>query len=348
MIKRSLLAIAALALLPQSAHAWGATGHEWVSGIAADLLPSEVPAFLRTPEARLTIAEYGREPDRSKGSGRTHDNERDAAHFVDLGDNGEVMGVLPLEKLPETRGEYDALLNASGFDQYKVGYLPYSITDGYQQLVKDFAWWRASTYGAKHGRKSDRAYFAADAKRRETLTLRDLGVWSHYVGDASQPQHVSIHYDTWGAGLNPNNYSQVKGFHTRWEGIWVKANLNRAAVKAAVPPFRDCACPVMQRASAFLKSSAANVVLVFQFEKEGHLQAPALDAGGEPIRALNTDPDTAKTITGWIAASAAEVRDLTTLAWRESAHSVVGYPGVNVADIEGGKIVLTKTMYAND
>ncbi len=29
--------------------------------------------------------------------------------------------------------------------QYKAGYLPYSIVDGFQQLRKDFAYWRALT-----------------------------------------------------------------------------------------------------------------------------------------------------------------------------------------------------------
>jgi hypothetical protein len=344
----SLALLAAAASHPAPAHAWGATGHEWISGAGADLLPPEAPAFLRAKAARATIAEYGREPDRSKGAGRAHDAERDPAHFVDLGDNGEVMGVLALAALPETRGQYDAALNAFGFDQYKAGYLPYSITDGYQQLVKDFSWWRASTFGARWGKTAaDRAYFKGDAKRREQLTLRDLGVWSHYVGDASMPQHVSIHYDAWGQP-NPNNYSEAKGFHARWEGVWVKANLNRAAVIAAVPPFRDCGCPVMKRAEDFIAASAKNVETVFKLEARGALKAPALDAGGEPIRATDTDPEAARLVTSWLASSAAEIRDLTILAWRASAAGVVGYPGVHVADIETGKIVLTKTMYAND
>ena len=47
--------------------AWGATGHEWVSGIAVEKLPDSVPAFVRTPEAAAEIAVMGRELDRSKG-----------------------------------------------------------------------------------------------------------------------------------------------------------------------------------------------------------------------------------------------------------------------------------------
>ena len=36
------------------AWAWGATGHEWISGIAIEKLPDDVPGFVRTPEAGLT------------------------------------------------------------------------------------------------------------------------------------------------------------------------------------------------------------------------------------------------------------------------------------------------------
>jgi len=123
--------------------AWGATGHEWVSGIAIEKLPDTVPAFIRTPKAAAEIAVMGRELDRSKGSGKTHDAERDPGHYVDLADDGSVEGVLPLPQLPDTREQYDTLLRAKGLTQYKAGYLPYSIVDGFQQLRKDFAYWRA-------------------------------------------------------------------------------------------------------------------------------------------------------------------------------------------------------------
>ena len=56
---------------------WGATGHEWISGIAIEKLPDDVPAFVRTADARAEITLIGREPDRSKGAGATHDKERD-------------------------------------------------------------------------------------------------------------------------------------------------------------------------------------------------------------------------------------------------------------------------------
>src|SRR4029453_3498328 len=95
-----ILALVAWALVTAAdCWAWGATGHEWVSGIAIEKLPDTVPEFVRTPEAAAEIAVMGRELDRSKGGGKAHDAERDPGHYVDLADDGSVEGVLPLAQL---------------------------------------------------------------------------------------------------------------------------------------------------------------------------------------------------------------------------------------------------------
>jgi hypothetical protein len=152
--------------------AWGATGHEWVSGIAIEKLPDSVPAFVRTPEAAAETAVMGRELDRSKGAGKTHDAERDPGHYIDLFDNGDVMGVLPLAKLPDTREAYDTELRAKGFTQYKAGYLPYSIIDGWQQIRKNFAYWRALTKAIETAATpEERAWFEQDRRLRRVRTF---------------------------------------------------------------------------------------------------------------------------------------------------------------------------------
>lgn len=251
------------------AWSWGATGHEWVSGIAVEKLPDTVPAFIRTPEAAAEIAVMGRELDRSKGAGKTHDAERDPGHYVDLADGGSVEGILPLGQLPATHEEYDTLLRAGGKSQYKVGYLPYSIVDGFQQLRKDFAYWRALTKAIETATTpEEKAWFEADRRLREKLTLRDLGVWSHYGGDASQPLHVSIHYNGWGDYPNPNGYT-TKKIHAHFEGEFVKHNLQRAAVAAEVGPCPSCDCSIEERTKALLLASLGQVTPLYALEKEG-------------------------------------------------------------------------------
>ncbi len=235
-MKRGLLVLltAAIASSAGQALGWGATGHEWATGIAIEKLPEDVPAFVRDPAMLPKLALMGRELDRSKGSGETHDKERDPGHYVDVSDDGKVMGVLPLDQLPVTREAYDTKLRAGGSNQYQAGYLPYSIIDGWQQLRKDFAYWRADVRGIETASSpEERAWFEADRRLREKLTLRDIGIWSHYVADASQPLHVSVHYNGWGDFPNPQGFT-TKHIHAYFEGVFVRKNLKREAVAALV------------------------------------------------------------------------------------------------------------------
>jgi hypothetical protein len=82
--------------LPTNKHelGLGASGHEWGSGVAIEKLADTIPASVRTPEAAAQIAVMGRELDRSKGSGERHDKERDSSHYMNLAEDGSVIGVL--------------------------------------------------------------------------------------------------------------------------------------------------------------------------------------------------------------------------------------------------------------
>src|SRR5215475_3364652 len=207
----------------------GRTGHEWATVIAIEKLPADIPAFVRDPAMLPELALMGRELDRSRGAGEMHDKERDPGHYIDLTDDGKAMGIVPLDRLPTTREAYDTQLRAGGSTQYQAGYLPYSIVDGWQQIRKDFAYWRAAVKGLETASSpEERAWFEADRRLREKLTLRDIGIWSHYVADASQPMHVSLHYNGWGDHPNPSGFA-TKKIHAYFEGEFVKKNLKRDA-----------------------------------------------------------------------------------------------------------------------
>src|SRR5690606_31606291 len=117
----SLALAAAIAAAPGAAFAWANAGHRMLGEAAMRALPSEAPAFLRTRHAIVEVGELSREPDRSKGAGRIHDQDRDPAHFVDLGEDGKILGGPPFLPLPPTRAEYEKGLQAAGIDSWKAG-----------------------------------------------------------------------------------------------------------------------------------------------------------------------------------------------------------------------------------
>ena len=321
---RSSLLLAALLVLPAGpALAWADHGHRLIGSLAAQALPPEVPAFLRTPEAAADIGELAREPDRSKGAGKLHDSARDPAHFLDVDDHGLVLGGPALEALPPTRADYEAALRHVGTDSYRAGYLPYAIADGWQQLAKDFATWRAEVAGERlEADPARRAWITADRLRRERQIVIDLGVWAHYVGDGSQPLHLSVHFNGWGEGPNPQHFTTAK-VHAPFEGPFVRANVGEDDARARMSPFQACGCPIEARTARYLQRTYAQVIPFYALEKAGGLADG--DARGKAFAAER------------IAAGASELRDLVVEAWRASAYGTVGYPPTQVREVEAGR-----------
>lgn len=334
-----ILALAAALSTPAaSALAWGSSGHRVVGVVGAQSFPSDVPAFLRTPEGVAAIGEYAREPDRWKGSGKIHDTDRDAAHFLDVDDQGKMFGgpLFTVPTLPPTRADYEKALQAAGVDSWKAGYLPYAIIDGYQQLVKDFTYWRILSAVVKTEKDATKlAYYKADLKRREELLIRDLGVWAHYVGDGSQPLHLSVHYNGWGDYPNPNGYTNARSTHFQFEGPLAKALGDEKEIKALVPAYKACECSIETRVVGYLTDTWKQTEPLYALEKAGGL--------------VETDPRAKAFVQARIAAGATALRDLVTDAWRESANGKIGYrPEISVADVEAGRADPWFDLYGKD
>ena len=326
-VSRFLTALLALALaVPAPAFAWGAGGHRMINGDAIRTLPDTVPPFIRTPEAIAEITALGPEADREKGSGKPRDSDWDQAHFLDLEDNGTIGGTLPLAQLPPSREAYDTALRkgAKPTDEYASGFLPYEIVDGYQLLVKDFAIWRVDSYGEDTATTAvDKAFYGNDRKLRETLILRDIGFWGHFVADGSQPLHVTVHFNGWGDYPNPNNYSQSKKIHAKFESEFVNAHTSADAVLPHIGPYAPAPGPILPRVEAYLTQTNSFVPKVYQLEGAG-----AFDA---------VSPDAVNFTLDRLAAGAQMMRDLIVEAYGESLSLKVGYPTVPVQDILSGK-----------
>ncbi|HVW72088.1 MAG TPA: hypothetical protein VHC39_00495 [Rhizomicrobium sp.] len=317
-------------LIPAPAFAWGFAGHQMISEAAARQFPAELPPFLRTELAVRQIARLAQEPDISRGSGQPHDADLDPGHFLDLSDDGTILGGPKLSALPPTREDYDTALRAVGGDEYKAGFLPYNIMDGYEQLVHDFALLRAYRGALAHARdfhltQADRQGYAELVSLRELITLRDLGYWAHFVEDASQPMHVSIHYNGWGNGPNPQGFVTTAGLHAKFESTFVAANIRQADIAARMTPPRACDDPLQICTRNYLAATGALVAKVYQLEKQGAFDIPTPES-----RAFTAER---------MAAAASMLRDRVVDAWRASAQVALGSSQVKtpVADYEAGK-----------
>ena len=324
----TLTALVALTLPVASAGAWGNSGHRMVGVAAMQALPDELPAFLRTTAAATEVGELSREPDRWKGGGRTHDRDRDTAHFIDLNEEGHTMTAAGphISSLPELRSEYERALNEAGLDVDDAGYLPYALIDGYQQLVRDFGYWRV--LNAIEARETDsgrRAWYREDRERREALLLRDIGVLSHYVGDGAQPLHLTIHYNGWGDYPNPEGFTTSRQFHGQVDS-WPYGRIDMAELSAAMSAPSDCAspCAIRERVPAYILTGLAQVDALYRLEQSGSIAA--------------ADEASHQFMVTRLAAGASELRDLITAAWRDSASARIGWPAIRVAEVEDGTI----------
>ena len=356
--------LAGAALAPHAALAWGHTGHVIISRLAAQNLPAEVPAFVRTAMASQEIGELGAEADVSKGTGvpttgtypnlRTsftvHDGERDAGHYIDFADDKTVEGypltltASPNAINPSGRRDFDTAIRAAAASVGKFatqydGYLPYNMIDQWQQVRKDFAYIRAFTVAIRTATTpGDKAFFQYQLQLRQTLTLRDIGYWSHFVGDASQPMHVSVHYNGWnpnGATFpNPNNYTNAP-IHAPFESPFVKANITPELVQAKFGAYTDCGCTIEQRVLNYLYTTLAQTAPLYEVEK--------LSPGFTGSNPAQIDFAAAR-----LAAGSTELRDEIVDAWRSSDTITVGFPSIKVSDIESGAIVLTPSRFAGD
>lgn len=325
MAHRTLAVLAAALALsaPEAAHAWGAAGHRMGGVAAMQALPDELPAFLRRTQAAQDVGELSREQDRTKGSGKVHDSNRDPAHFVDIDEAGKVLGGPAFAPMPPTRAEYEKALAAHGLDSWQAGYLQYAIVDGVQHLTKDFGYWRALAAAEKRARGRKKAWMAADRRRREALILQSIGHLSHYVTDGAQPLHASVHFNGWGDYPNPKGYTRAR-IHGPFEGELVVSGVTLSGVEGQMSPIRECGCPLEQRTVDFLTASAAQVEPLYELEKAGGL-TPG-DARGLAFA------------TQRLAVGASELRDLIVLAWRASAEAEVGWRPVKVSDVEAGRV----------
>lgn len=293
-------------LLAQQGFAWGSDGHRMINRIAAEMLPADVPVFLREARAQQTMEYLGPEPDRWRSPAEPELSAAQAPeHFIDL-EYADLLGDLP-------RRRYD-YVRALAFAQKSHPDLPLSVEKvGLQPYVTLEVWQRL-----KADMREYRGLIAAkrDTQPVELAILFDAGWLGHYVADASQPLHTTIQYNGW-TGPNPHVYSTLHTIHAEFESTYVSANIKPAEVEPLVRAVQPKVLgDIWTVYLAYLRHSNSLVERTYEIEKTG-----GFTGAGTPEAKQFTDDR--------LAAGAIELRDLIYTAWVRSADPVPEYKGAS-------------------
>lgn len=308
-IHQILARAAAALLLPviftQQSFAWGHDAHSYINKLAGEYLPADVPAFLRSPEALNALYYYGPQPDRWRSEDNSLYGSMVPEHDIDL-EWADLAG-----PLPRTRYAYIAALAAAQakhpelkLTPDKVGLLPYSTDEMYTMLKSAFRDYRSAVANKE------------DTRPVEAEIIFLAGWLGHYVGDGSQPLHVTANYNGWSYGPNPNGYTTDNHIHARFEGDFVHNNITIEDVAPLVAASKTMLLPgdIFDDYMKYLRHSNTLVEKVYQLDKTG-----AFTGAGTPEGKAFTEQ--------CIANGAIELRNIIYTAWVHSADPIPAYHG---------------------
>ena len=273
---------------------WGEAGHRITAQAASAALPADMPRFFR--DAAPQLAYLNPEPDRWK---ERAEGSRDQAldggsspdHFLDL----EMIPPAERARALAARDRYafTAQLRAGGVDPSKAGALPFAMLELTQRLRVAFRQWRVAP------NDTQRAWI-------EARIVNDAGILGHYVADASNPAHTTIHYNGW-VGENPEGYATDNRFHGRFESAFVQARVQLADVQPAVVASPNQFETLRPAIVEYFMRTHGEVERLYRLDK------------ASPFNGSNTTPANKAFAVERLAAGATMLRDLWWTAWITSA-----------------------------
>jgi hypothetical protein len=276
--------VLAISQLPQ-ARAWDEEGHVIVTRVAYERLPPEMPDWLRSEKVRARLEYLSSEPDRWRGQHNIHlDHDNNPDHYIDAEDL-EPFG-LTLKTLPPLRREFLDLLatkRARGevkesprnarkdkeYTQLVPGMLPYEIAELQWKLAA--SWTTLKTYEQYRSSVTDDMI---DNARQNVIY--QMGVISHFVGDGSQPLHITRHHHGW-VGPNPKGYTMAGSFHAYIDGgvIALHRITKESLIPKARPPRPVSTKNYWPEICGYLDESFQKLEPLYELEKTGDLDNSA-------------------------------------------------------------------------
>lgn len=256
--------------------AWDEDGHAIVTHLAIDALPADMPEWIRTPEIRERLVYLSSEPDRWRGQNNYQlDHINGPDHYMDeekLHPYGLSLKNLPLFRVqftdimarqrtvdPNAKPDRDYTRDLPGFLPYRIAELQWQISAGWTQL---------RTYEAF----PDKVTPGMIRNARENI-IYSMGLLSHFVGDGSQPLHITKHHHGW-VGDNPKGYTTDKRFHAFIDGGVIDLQgINYDDLKPrALPPRRITKSKSWRDVCNYLYETFEQVEPLYALEKSGELK----------------------------------------------------------------------------
>jgi hypothetical protein len=281
-----------------------------VNLIAAESLPPDLPAFLRTPQSIAEIAYLGPEPDRwrpemepelSNVSGHDHVFRTELGSLASPLPRRRTDFVTELENMRTTAGD------ATKLRPELIGTLPWQAEEVYERLQSAFRSYRIAA-GTMQPWPDEAPITANDLPYIEASIRYYAGWLGHYIADGSMPLHDTVNLAGWVIKDNPNGYTQSGSIHHRFEQAADDAiaagQITDKQILAIEPAPKSVDDP-FEATLQYLYAEAKYAPGVYDFEKNG---------------AFTKDP---KAVDEFIAHRMAEggamLRDLIESAWIHSA-----------------------------
>ncbi len=217
-------------------------------------------------------------------------------HFIDL-EIAEMPGPLPHRRFDYIASLYAAGLNhpdmARDLRPERAGLLPYEAVEVFERLQAALRSYRESLAQNK------------DTAPAEQAAIFYAGWLGHYVGDGSQPLHVTVNYNGWTQKDNPHNYANDHKIHARFETVFVDRNIERANIEPLITQVRILDHP-FDDFVAYLHQTQSYMDKVYALDQQNGFNG----AGTEESRKFTAER---------IAAGASMLRDMIDTAWVDSA-----------------------------
>lgn len=287
LLHHALSAILISSVFAPSASAWDYDGHRIVNQVALAALPADFPSFVREPAAAERIAFLSGEADRWRNmSDLPLKNCANPDHYFDyeqIAHAGMDVKTMPdlryvfMARFAEGRaangGAFPAIVpekNAEHTAEWP-GFAPWAITEYYIKLKSAFSYLKVyQDLGTPEEVSNARANI-----------IYLMGVMGHYVGDCSQPLHLSVHHNGW-VGENPRGYTAWTGFHAWIDGGFAeKTGIKAEDVLPGVTPAKPLPLiakpggrdPMFNAVMDYVTAQHAFMEPLYQLEKSGGLKA---------------------------------------------------------------------------